>query len=80
MYTKNIVLAAALILCGLAPANAQTFEGVTCNDVRSLSAAQQNYWSARLNLSAEQRHRIYVACYQNQDNGGSRRTAANTYR
>ena len=36
----------------------------TCEDVRSLSTAQQNYWSQRLHLSASQRHVIWVACYQ----------------
>ncbi|MGH6675245.1 MAG: hypothetical protein ACRECE_03340, partial [Xanthobacteraceae bacterium] len=41
------------------PANA-----FTCDDVRGLSTAQQNYWSKRLHLSSEQRHIIWVACYR----------------
>lgn len=36
----------------------------TCEDVRGLSKAQQDYWSKRLNLTGEQRHRIWVACYK----------------
>ena len=66
MNAINSALVAALLFFALVPASAQTFQGVTCDDVRHLSPAEQNYWSARLNLSAEQRHRIYVACYQNQ--------------
>ncbi len=37
---------------------------VSCEDVRRLSAAEQEYWSKQLNLTAEQRHSIWVACYQ----------------
>jgi Spy/CpxP family protein refolding chaperone len=37
---------------------------VSCEDVRNLSKAEQDYWSKQLNLSAEQRHQIWVACYQ----------------
>lgn len=70
MDGMRLILAAVFVVfgffaIGLAPAGAQSFNGVTCDDVRSLSHAEQEYWSARLNLSAEQRHRIYVACYQN---------------
>jgi Spy/CpxP family protein refolding chaperone len=36
---------------------------VSCEDVRGLTRAQQNYWSKRLNLTAEQRHRIWLECY-----------------
>lgn len=57
--------AVLFLLSGLMPAAAQSYHGVTCDDVRRLSPAEQNYWSERLNLSAEQRHRIYIACYQN---------------
>jgi hypothetical protein len=38
---------------------------VTCEDVRSLSASEREYWSQRLNLTSEQRHRIWLACYGN---------------
>jgi hypothetical protein len=37
---------------------------VTCEDVRKLSAAEQDYWSKRLNLTSDQRHRIWLACYK----------------
>ncbi|HEY2137190.1 MAG TPA: hypothetical protein VGH49_14965 [Xanthobacteraceae bacterium] len=36
---------------------------VDCDDVRALSKAQQIYWSKKLNLSEEQKHRIWLACY-----------------
>src|ERR1700737_2195982 len=36
---------------------------VTCEDVRGLTKAEQNYWSKRLGLTADQRHRIWLACY-----------------
>ena len=61
----KITLAATLLVVGLVPAGAQSFNGITCNDVRALSNAERDYWSSRLNLSAGQRYRIYVACYQN---------------
>jgi hypothetical protein len=61
----RITSAAMLLIVGLLPAGAQSYNGITCDDVRGLSRAEQNYWSNRLNLSAWQRHRIYVMCYQN---------------
>jgi hypothetical protein len=57
--------AVLFLLSGLMRVAAQSFNGVTCDDVRALSRAEQNYWSERLHLSSEQKHRIYVACYQN---------------
>jgi hypothetical protein len=36
----------------------------TCEDVRGLTREQQNYWSQRLQLSASQRHSIWVSCYE----------------
>jgi hypothetical protein len=65
MNVKKLSVAALLLVCGLASARAQTFQGISCDDVRRLTTAEQDYWSERLNLSAEQRHHIYVACYQN---------------
>ncbi len=41
----------------------------TCDDVRSLSMEEQNYWSQRLHLSALQRHVIWVTCYQKFNSG-----------
>jgi Spy/CpxP family protein refolding chaperone len=37
--------------------------GITCDDVRGLTRAEQNYWSKQLNLTPDQRHRIWVECY-----------------
>lgn len=37
---------------------------VSCEDVRKLSSAEQDYWSKQFNLTHEQRHRIWVACYR----------------
>jgi hypothetical protein len=36
----------------------------TCEDVRGLTREQQNYWSQRLQLTASQRHSIWVSCYE----------------
>jgi hypothetical protein len=66
MNAVTTALVAALTLFGLVPAGAQSYHGISCDDVRMLSGAERVYWSDRLNLSAEQRHHIYVACYQNQ--------------
>jgi hypothetical protein len=71
-HTMNVIKIAAaavsLLVC-LGPAGAQSYNGISCDDVRALSSAERNYWSKRLNLSAEQRHRIYVACYRKQFRG-----------
>jgi hypothetical protein len=37
----------------------------TCEDVRRLTAAQQNYYATLFHISAPQRHQIWVACYLN---------------
>jgi len=70
MKPNKIALTVALFLAGLfltgvASVSAQSFQGVTCDDVRALSPAERDYWSHRLNLSSAQRHRIQVACLQN---------------
>jgi Spy/CpxP family protein refolding chaperone len=44
---------------------------VTCEDVRNLSSAEQDYWAKRLNLTDAQRHRIWVTCYQNKQQPNS---------
>jgi Spy/CpxP family protein refolding chaperone len=36
---------------------------VTCKVVRGLTKAEQNYWSRRLSLTPDQRHRIWLECY-----------------
>lgn len=61
--SKRLAVVLAMTLASLVsslPARA-----VTCEDVRALSPALQDYWSKRLHLSAQERHLIYVACYQN---------------
>ncbi len=57
---RSMMLIAAAILVGAATASVRA---VTCEDVRSLSRAEQDYWSKRLNLTREQRHQIWQACY-----------------
>jgi Spy/CpxP family protein refolding chaperone len=44
---------------------------VSCEDVRNLSAAEQDYWAKRLNLTDAQRHRIWVTCYQSKQQPSS---------
>ena len=36
---------------------------VTCEDVRALSKAEQDYWSQLLGLTHVQRHQIWLRCY-----------------
>jgi hypothetical protein len=58
---KAVVLAAiAMTFAIVSPVRA-----VTCEDVRSLSRAEQEYWAKRLHLTAEQRSQIWHACYGN---------------
>jgi hypothetical protein len=52
-------LAAALLLL---IAGSSPVQAVTCEDVRSLTPAEQAYWSRRLNLSREQQDQIRQAC------------------
>jgi hypothetical protein len=37
---------------------------VTCEDVRALSKAEQDYWSQLLGLTHAQRHQIWLRCYR----------------
>jgi hypothetical protein len=69
MIAIKTALAAALLGAGLTAAGAQSFQGITCDDVRSLSSAERTYWSKRLNLSVEQRHLIYATCYHHARGG-----------
>lgn len=62
-YSKNISILLTLTIAtflGSMPARA-----FTCEDVRGLSTAEQNYWSKQLQLSSAQRRLIWVACYRN---------------
>ena len=58
---RTLAIFATIAIISLASVPARA---VTCEDVRHLSSAEQDYWSKRLNLSGEQRHRIWVACYR----------------
>ena len=66
------ILKAALVLTtlGFTLAGSSGARAVTCEDVRSLTAAEREYWSKRLSLTIEQRYKIWVTCY-----GNSRRNA-----
>jgi hypothetical protein len=84
MNAIRIALAAVLLAACLGPAGAQSYNGISCGDVRALSSTERDYWSKRLNLSAEQRHRIYVTCFQKPNRGHNlgadiRKSAANAY-
>ena len=61
LRNRTLAIFATIALIGVASAPARA---VTCEDVRHLSSAEQDYWSKRLNLSGEQRHQIWVACYR----------------
>jgi hypothetical protein len=54
----SFAASAIILLMSSAPVLA-----VSCEDVRSLTRAEQIYWSKRLNLTAEQKHRIWLECY-----------------
>jgi Spy/CpxP family protein refolding chaperone len=60
VLNKSMMLTvAAVFIC----AGTTSVQAVTCEDVRSLSRAEQEYWSKQLNLTREQRHQIWQACY-----------------
>jgi hypothetical protein len=65
----KITLTTALFLAALAPAAGQSYHGITCDDVRALTAAERDFWSSHLNLSAGQRHAIEATCLQNHRRG-----------
>jgi hypothetical protein len=63
---KNIVnhlaVAGALLISGcVLSSSAMAF---TCDDVRGLSTAEQNFWAKRLGITQAERHHIWVACYR----------------
>lgn len=59
---KNFAGAAFLLVSACAiSSSAQAF---TCDDVRHLTAAEQNYYAKLLHISAVQRHQIWTACYR----------------
>lgn len=63
MNTAKLVLGSLAILCAANMFSSPAL-AFTCNDVRGLSAAQQDYWAKRLNITVSERHRIWVACYR----------------
>jgi Spy/CpxP family protein refolding chaperone len=60
MNTYASTATAAVLLI----ASLSSVQAATCQDVRALSPADQEYWSKRLNLTASQRNQIWVACYR----------------
>ncbi|MDR3408307.1 MAG: hypothetical protein P4L68_07400 [Methylovirgula sp.] len=54
-------LAAALVSITILSSSAMAF---TCDDVRGLSRAEQDYWVKRLNISTTERRQIWGACYR----------------
>jgi Spy/CpxP family protein refolding chaperone len=65
------VFAGVVACAGVALAQAPTSKSAaiasspaSCQDVRNLSTAEQDYWSRRLNLTRAQRHQIWVACFR----------------
>jgi hypothetical protein len=54
----SLAAGAIILLMSSAPVFA-----VSCEDVHSLTRAEQIYWSKRLKLTAEQQHRIWLECY-----------------
>jgi Spy/CpxP family protein refolding chaperone len=57
----SIALLATVAAAVMAPAT--PVFAITCDDVRGLTHAEKSFWSKRLNLTPEQRHRIRVECY-----------------
>jgi hypothetical protein len=50
-------------------------QAVTCEQVRSLTRAQQDYYAKKFGITAAQRQEIYLRCYKNYD--ARQRRAAN---
>ena len=66
LRTTQIVVGVALLAATtvvLLMASSTASLAITCDDVRGLTRAEQNYWSKQLNLTPDQRHRIWVECY-----------------
>jgi Spy/CpxP family protein refolding chaperone len=65
LRTTQLVSSVALLAATTAVLVASSIPSfaITCDDVRGLTRAEQNYWSKQLNLTPDQRHRIWVECY-----------------
>lgn len=60
--TNCLAVAGALLISGcVLSSSAMAF---TCDDVRGLSSAEQNYWAKRLGITQVERRRIWVTCYR----------------
>jgi hypothetical protein len=60
---RVLSVSGVVIFVGMLISLVNTAQAFTCDDVRSLSRSEQEYWSKRLNLTREQRHQIWQACY-----------------
>jgi hypothetical protein len=59
---QNFTATALLLMSANAiSSSAQAF---TCDDVRHLTSAEQNYYAKMLHISAAERHQIWAACYR----------------
>lgn len=56
------LIALALLLALYAPARAQTINGITCDDVRRLTALERWYWIKRLKLTPAEVEQIKRTC------------------
>jgi hypothetical protein len=65
LRTQQFVVGVALLAATTAVlvVSSRPSLAITCDDVRGLTRAEQNYWSKQLNLTPDQRHRIWVECY-----------------
>jgi hypothetical protein len=59
----RLLIVACLALAGALACSVPAAAAVTCEDVRALSKADQEYWSQVLGLTQAQRHQIRVECY-----------------
>ena len=59
----RLLIVAGLALAGALACSIPAAAAVTCEDVRALSKADQEYWSQVLGLTQSQRHQIRVECY-----------------
>jgi hypothetical protein len=59
----RLLIVGCLALAGALACSLPAAAEVTCEDVRALSKADQEYWSQRLGLTQAQRHQIRVECY-----------------
>lgn len=59
----KLVAGGALVAATAAVLGSGPVLAFTCEDVRGLTKAEQNYWSKQLNLTPEQRNRIWLECY-----------------